>query len=90
MELWTLTFPNQTVTGDSPTQVLLRLSKQQFDPDDRRHVKRALSWRAWVLTREPLDEELPDADFLMRFASLGLARLEVSTSAGTIAWGEGT
>ena len=87
MELWTLVFPHGTYAGSTATQVLKRLSKTQFDPEDRRRIKRALSWRTWVLTREPLDEDLDDADFLMRFADLGMARLEVTTDAGTVYFG---
>lgn len=87
MERWTLVFPRETFTGDTATQVLRRLSKTQFDPDDRRRVKRALSWRTWVLTRSTLDEELDDADFLIRFAELGMAYLEVNTDAGTVSFG---
>jgi hypothetical protein len=84
MERWILTFPRETYTGDTATHVLKRLSKSQFDPDDRRRIKRALAWRTWVLTREPLDEDMDDADFLMRFCELGMATLEVETDAGTI------
>jgi hypothetical protein len=88
MERWTLTFPRETFTGETATEVLRRLSKTQFNPDDRRRIKRALSWRTWVLTREPLDEGLDDATFLMRFCELGMATLEVETSEGTLTFGQ--
>lgn len=87
MERWTLTFPRDTFTGETATQVLKRLSKTQFDPDDRRRIKRALAWRTWVLTRRPLDEDLDDATFLMRFAELGMATLEVETDEGIVRFG---
>lgn len=87
MGRWTLTFPMDTFTGATATDVLRRLSKTQYSPDDRLRVKRALAWRTWVLMREPLDEDLPDADFLMRFADLGMARLEVMTDAGPVYFG---
>ena len=88
MDPWTLTFPHSVYHGESATQVLRRLSKAQFDPDDKRRIKRALAWRAWVLTRTPLDEDLDDATFLMRFAELGMATLEVETDAGTVRFAE--
>lgn len=87
MERWTLTFPRDTYTGETATEVLRRLSKSQFDPEDRRRIKRALAWRTWVLTRQPLDEDADDASFLMRFAELGMATLEVETDEGTIQFG---
>lgn len=87
MERWTLVFPTGTYTGSTASQVLLRLSKTQFNPEDRRRVKRALAWRTWVLTREPLDDELPDSEFLMKFCEMGMARLEVLTDAGPIRFG---
>jgi hypothetical protein len=90
MERWTLTFPRQVFTGDTATEVLRHLSKTQFNPEDRRRIKRALAWRTWVLTRQPLDEDLDDADFLIRFAQLGMATLEVNTSVGTLRFSAGT
>jgi hypothetical protein len=87
MEQWTLRFPTGTYTGDTATQVLRRLSKTQFDPGDRQRIKRALAWRTWVAARLPLDEELPDAEFLMAFAEAGMAKLEVTTDAGTVHFG---
>lgn len=83
MEKWVLTFPSGPVEGDSAKQVLLRLSKMQYDPDDRRRVKRALAWRTWVLLQQPLDEELNDEEFVVRLCELGMARLEVYTNGNT-------
>lgn len=87
--MWALTFPEDDliITGADATAVLRQLRKQQWDPDSRRRIKRALAWRTWVLTREPLDEELDDTDFLIRFAELNMARLEVSTDEGTVRFG---
>lgn len=90
MERWTLTFPREVFTGETATEVLRHLSKTQFNPDDRRRIKRALAWRTWVLTQQPLDEDLSDADFLMRYCELGMATLEVQTDAGTITFGQRT
>jgi hypothetical protein len=80
MERWVLTFTRESVEGPTPADVLRRLSKMQFDPDDRRKVKRALAWRTWVLLRHPLDEDMDDGEFLMEFARAGMARLEVYPS----------
>lgn len=90
MERWTLTFPRETFTGETATDVLRALSKTQFNPEDRRRIKRALAWRTWVLTRQPLDEELNDHDFLIRFAELGMASLEVETDVGPVRFGPST
>lgn len=66
VERWTLTFPNGAVyIGESATDVLRKLRKDQWSPEARRRVKRALAWRAWVIDRTAVDEDLNDAEFLL-------------------------
>lgn len=79
-EQWTLTFPNEQFTGASASAVLKQLSKTQFAEDDRANIKRALAWRAYVLTQEMLNEHDPDDVFLRRVCELGLAILEVESN----------
>lgn len=75
---WRLSFPGSGVyTGDTPTQLLNRLSKRQFDPDDRANIKAALAWRAWVMRDVSIDPSLPDEEFLLAFGATGIATLEV-------------
>lgn len=68
---------SNTYTG-TPEQILRQLSKHQWDEEGKRNVKRSLAWRAWVLTRTPVDEDADDLAFLRAFAATGLATLEVN------------
>lgn len=75
-------------TGESAADVIVQLSKFQYDPAARRNVKSALAWNAWVLTRIPIDEDLPDLDFLIEYCEkTDLAHLEIETQEGVITYG---
>lgn len=75
-------------SGASASDIILQLSKYQFDPAARANVKRALAWNAWVLTRTPVDEDLPDLDFLIDYCEkTNLAHLEIETEKGVITYG---
>jgi hypothetical protein len=78
-EYWLMRFPDGVYTGDSATSLLRRLSKAQWDDESRSRIKRALAWRAWVLTHEMLNEHDDDETFIRAFCALGLAELEVTT-----------
>lgn len=74
---WKLSFPGSGVyVGNTPSDVLRRISKKQHTDEDRSNVKTALAWRAWILTRTPLDTAQEDEDFIIAFAQTGLATLQ--------------
>ena len=75
--MWRLSFPGSGVyTGRTPEEVLRKLSKVQYDPEDRKWIKAALAWRAWILTREIVDTDLDDEAFLVALSATGVAKLE--------------
>lgn len=74
---WKLSFPGSgTYVANTPELLLRKLSKVQYDPDDRKWIKAALAWRAWVLAREVVDVNLEDEEFLIALSATGVARLE--------------
>ena len=80
---WRLTFRDtgNTYEGRTPTEVLRRLSKEQFTPEAKQDIKKALSWRAWTLGHN-LDETKDDESFLIDYAHTGLATLETRDRSG--------
>lgn len=75
-------------SGASAADVLVQLSKFQFDPSARRNVKQALAWNAWVIQRVAVDEDLPDLDFLIDYCEkTNLAQLEIETEEGVVTYG---
>lgn len=77
-----------TFDAESAEGLIRQLSKFQFDPAARANVKRALAWNAWVLTRQPIEEEQDDLDFLIDYCTkTNLAHLEIETEGGVITYG---
>lgn len=81
-------FPNGIYTGTSATEVLQQLQADQWNPEDRANVKKALANRAWTLTREAMDEDAPDDQFLIRYAQLGMATLSVTIDGETTTYSD--
>lgn len=86
--MWRLTLGVDTFEGSTATEVLRSLSKAQWTDEDRANIKRTLSWRAFVGFRIGVDEELPDDEFLITLAERGAAHLEITTSEGSVSFGE--
>lgn len=61
------------VGGHNATHILRVMMRQQWEPiPDTNAMKRRLSERAWALDGLNLDETLPDDQFLLQCAEVGL------------------
>lgn len=86
--MYSVTFTDGHTYQEDDCSILLgRMAKDQFSDEARRNIKRALAWRAWVLSRAPVDEDADDLEFLIAIANAGLCTFTITVDSEEITYG---